>query len=244
MELARQLYAEAAAEDKQAVIDQQTMVTPAPAGFHPEPDARKIRLTLILEKSMIRRGERPRFRLEMTNVGREPIKYSDLHDSFFKSGYLDSTDKIRFQLTDPLGRKSRLSSPMVLGSFRPEEIKFPPGMTDADKAKWAENINRRSQGSSHLNVTLAPGETLRSYGDGYSPRVPFLTLTSAVKFDTPGAYKIQVEFDDRPPPLTDRYIKNSLGFSTLEETRRSHERMMKEALGPVTSNGVSFEVMR
>ncbi len=245
LELARQLYAEADVEDKQAVIDQKTMVAPAPAGFHPEPVARKIRLTLVLEKSMIRRGERPRFRLEMTNVGREAVRYSDLHESFFKSGYLDSTDKIRFQLTGPLGRKTRLSSPLALGSFRPEEIKFPPGMTDADKAKWAEKINNQSGGSSHLNITLAPGETLRSYGDGYSPRVPFLTLTSAFKFDTPGTYKLQVEFDDRPAPLTEEDIQRHLryGGMSAEALRKENAEMRREALGPAVSNSASFEVV-
>lgn len=246
-----ELDAKLDAQDRLAEINRRNMVTPAPPGFKPDPVARKVRLRLILEKNKIRAGERPRVRLEMTNVGRTTIEYSELRSSFFvKDGGLLDSDVMRFYLVDSRKKRTELlppTFPPAAAAGRPgEKLEAPPrGLTGAQLDKWFTETNAMGQAHATFKVKLLPGETLHSVGDDDSPVENFKTLiTEKGIVDTPGTYRLHVELDDRPEPLDKDFIDFSLSFSTLEEIHKSHDRRIKDALGPVSSNRVTLEVTR
>lgn len=230
------------AEEKLAAINQRTMVIPAPAGFRPEPVARKVRLNLILEKSKIRAGEEPRFRLELTNVGRETIDYQEYESSMFRWGNISySLRTIRFYLTDREGKRRKLQG--ALGTGRAEPIRYHAATPDSEKEM--KEINAMGQASTTFRVKLRPGDTLRSLGDGDSPQEPFRTLQVSGGFKNPGIYRLHVELDDRPKPLTMGYIKFAQSLKkSIEEIQKTHERRINEALGPVSSNTATLEIVR
>jgi len=249
LEDAVKLNATLDAEDQLAERNRRTMVDPAPADFKPEPVARKIRLKLILENSTIPRGGRPRVRLELTNVGRDSIDYQEYESSFFvkDGGLLDSTRTIHFFLTDRRGRRVELSPGQTPASFQSnrstEAFDVPAGLSEAEKKKWLVETYAMSRASTHFQVKLLPGETLRSIGDDDSPRENFKTLFTNVDFDKPGTYKLRVALDDRPEPPSRKYIEVSLrSGSTLAELQESQKKEMTNALGPVSSDWVVFEV--
>ncbi len=229
------------AEDRITEINQRSMVVPAPADFRPEPIARKIKLKLVLEKSKIKVGENPRFRLELTNIGREPINYQEYESSIFKGGSIGySMRTISFYLTDKRGK--RLDLLPAMGTGRAEPIRYHDATPKSEEEM--RETNARSQASTTFRVKLLPGETLRSLGDGDTAQEPFRTLRVEEGYEKPGTYRLQVELDDRPHPLSKEYIKAALTHSTLEKIHESHERRLKKALGPVSSNTVTFEVER
>lgn len=244
------LDARLSAEDRLAEIHRRTMVTPAPADFKPEPAARKVRLKLILEKSTIRVGEVPRFRLEMTNAGRETINYREFRPSLFvQRGTILNSPTMHMYVT--AGREKRRemllsTTPRYRGGRRPSaKMIIPSGLSQEEMQKWFVETNAMGQAHATFKVKLMPGETLHSIGDEDSPIENFKTLYTDDDFDTPGTYKLQLELDDRPEPMSKRYIEISLRTgSTLEELQKSQERQFKEALGPVSSNSVTFEVTR
>jgi hypothetical protein len=236
----RALDALGEAEEKLAAINQRTMVIPAPADFRPEPVARKVRLNLVLEKSKIRAGENPRFRLELTNVGRETINYQEYQSSIFRWGsILHSMRTIRFYLIDEKGKRLKLHP--ELGTGRAEPIHYHAATPDSEKEM--REINALGQASTTFRVKLRPGDTLRSLGDGDSAQEPFRTLFVEGGFNKSSTYQLKVELDDRPAPLNDHYIKFALRHSTLDEIKKTQEQQMKEALGPVSS-AATLEVVR
>lgn len=212
-----------------------TMVSPAPAGFTPEPIARKVRLKLVLEKTKIRVGEPARYRLEMTNVGREPIKYIEYDSSVFRwGGLLHSIRTIKFLVTDSTGRTHRLE-PALGGRHAPMKPMAAP---------FTAQQQAESKASTTFRVRIDPGETLRSLGDGDSAAEPFRTMLVRDEFKTPGRYRIHVEFDDRPSPLTDSYVKLTTSFQSAETTRKQHAQRVADALGPISTEPVVLEVVR
>ena len=240
------------AEQELAKINRRTMVTPAPAGFKPEPVARKIRLKLVLEKKTIRVGEYLSIRLELTNVGREAIDYQELERSIFvKGGGLsDSLKTLYFYRTDSKGKREELM-PLMFGapssgapsSHRPTP--FPSGMSEADKEKLFQEISATAGAGSDFQVKLLPGETLHSLGNDGSPGNSFKPLyAKGFRYGEPGIYRLHLELDDRPGPLDKDLIEHQLSFSTLEEIQESHAKSVRKALGPVSSNAVTFEVTR
>lgn len=213
-------------------INQRIMVIPAPADFRPEPVARKVRLTLILESSKIRAGEAPRFRLELTNVGREAIDYQEYESSIFKWGsILHSISTIHFSLTDQAGKRRKLHADLHPG--RAASMRYHKATPESEKEM--QEIIALGKASTTFKVKLRPGDTLRSLGDGNSAQEPFRTLFVEEGFNKPGVYQLQVELDDRPTPLSAGYIEAALEFSSLDEIKKTHERRMSEALGPVSS---------
>ena len=236
---------------EQAEFYRRTMVTPAPVDFKPEPTARKIRLRIVVEKSKIRLGGYPRFRLEMTNVGRDTIDYEEYRSSLFvkDAGSEDST-VMRLYITDPRGNRENAIGDRWVDETSPSstsnEMRYlPDSMPKADKAKWFAETAARSRASTHFQVRLMPGETLHSIGDDASPRENFRTLRTEHHYDMPGTYQLQAELDDRPEPLDEYFIEANLrSGSTLEEIHKDHDRWMNDALGPVSSNVVSYEVVR
>lgn len=240
------LDAKWSAEDKLAEIRRRTMVTPAPAGFRPEAAARKIRLRLILEKNKIRAGEKARFRLEMTNVGREPIDYRERGASILvEGGGLLDSPAMNFQLTDASGNQKVLSPSSVPrpGRSARKRIAPPSGLTERQAKAWFIETNAMGQAPSTFKIKLLPGETLTSAGDG-SPADNFKTLYTDDDFDKPGRYRLRVDLDDRPAPLDKDYIEFALKFSTLAEIKKTHDRLENDAIGPVSSNEAALEVVR
>jgi hypothetical protein len=252
MEFATKFDAQSDAELKLREFRRLTMVVPAPADFKPEPVARKIRLRLVLEKPTLHSGERPRFRLEMTNVGRETIDYQEWEASFFvkDASVLDSAT-MHFYLTDPKGKRTELlpkRPPNLSQATRsPGQGPFllPDSMSTAEKEKWLKETNAMAAASANFHVKLLPGETLHSIGDDDSPKGNFRTLFVRSHFDEPGIYQLHVELDDRPLPMNKVFIEANLRTgSTLEELQKDQERQLREALGPVSSNIATVEVVR
>lgn len=228
------------AQEKLEEINQRTMVIPAPAGFKPEPVARKVRLNLVLEKQRIRAGEEPRFRLELTNVGRETITYQEYSSSIFKGGsILYSIHTIRFYLIDESGNKTKLHPALGVGKAEPIR-ELPP---TADPEKRMREINALSQASTTFRVRLQPGDTLRSLGDGDSAAEAFRTFQVNGGFKKPGKFRLMVELDDRPKPLKKRFGKSVLKPDTLAKIQEEETRLLKEALGPVSAE-TDLEVER
>lgn len=231
--------------DRQSEIDHKEMVLPTPANFRPSGVSRKILLTLKLEKHILRRGENPRFRLELQNIGREPIVFYDggsSESSFFKSGSISEINRrMKFPLIRPDGNKVLLETPDGGSDLIMDEIKTPPGLNAAEKAAWIDNLTRQSDASDKLRVKLQPGETLVTRGD--RPGDAYRTLRSDEDFEQPGTYHLQVLFDDRPSPLTQAEIDSGLRFRISTETARATQDMMaRNALGSCSSNAVTFEV--
>lgn len=233
----------------QDALDKKELVSPAPPGFKPEAARRKIRLTIVLEKPMIRRGAAPRLRVEMTNVGSESLRIGEIHGSFFKFGVLSMSRDMKFLLTPPDGKEINLYT-AALGSGSPREIEFPSDWSEARKSRAAEEMNRRAKSGSALSVELLPGETLRTRGDAAGD--PFRTLAAQVDFSALGSYRIRVKYDDRRAPPTERYIqemaelakKSGRGiYATRAEIEKDHQRWAAAALGPAESNEAHFEVV-
>jgi len=251
------LDAQIDAEIKLAEINRRTMVVPAPPDFRPEPVDRKVRLKLILEKTNIHPGDFLRFRLEMTNVGRQAIDYEENNSGLFKYGGLLDTDRISFYVTDPRGRRSKLIAAAAADKLRERgergvssrEPKFeflPDSMPKEAKEKWFEQTQAMSAASTHFMVKLLPGETLRSRGDKDSTGETFRTLWCEQDFDRKGRYKFEVVLDDRPTPLTKSFIdwmrKRGRTAKEIQELQELQDRLMRKALGPAPATPVTFEV--
>lgn len=232
----KELDAVVDADQRLADKNRLLMISPARADFKPEPVARKIRLNLVLEKIRIKTGEIPRFRLELTNVGRESINYVEYASSVFRwGGLFDSITTIKFMMIAEDGKRRRLQPSLALGRAQPVTPRNGPFSPEEEAA---------SKASTTFQVKIQSGETLRSLGDGDSATEPFRKMIDREGFKVPGRYRIQVELDDRPGPLTANYIKLASAFQTPDETRKEHAKRVADALGPITSNTVVLEVLR
>lgn len=246
----RQLDAQVDAEARLAEEHRKTMVTPVPAGFQPDAASRKVRLALFLEKNRIKPGERLRFRLELVNVGREPIVFKELGGtSIFQGGCFGPT--IRLYRTDPAGRRerirqdffARLPDAKFVADSHSSELQPPQGLTKEQEKKWFDEVVGSGRAGGNFEVRLLPGETLHSLGDSESTSDAYRTMLSKEKFVRPVAYKIEAVLDDRPAPLTKAYVDAMLGSgSTMKEIEDFQDQQMREALGPITSNAISFQV--
>lgn len=245
----RQLDAKLAAEDKLAEINRRIMVTPALPDFKPEPVDRKVKLRLVLETSKIKKGGRPRVRLEMTNVGRQPLDYSETRSSFFvKDGGLLDSPTISFFVKGARTKWRELLPPTIPAPAPPGEGRRrsspPSGLTPAELENWFEEINAMGQAHATFKVRLLPGETLRSVGDDDAGPTGFKTLLSEDSFGTPGAYRLKVVLDDRPAALTKEFIEYLVETgSTMEQIRAGHKEESRNALGPVSAEA-TFEVTK
>lgn len=235
--------------DQLAAFNRKTMVLPAPADFKPENAKRKIRLKLTLEKTVIKPGDPLRFRLEVTNVGREPIDYDEPSPSIFKYGGPNDSEFIKLFATAPDGKRDWLISLTSSRRVAQYMAKAPPppsipnessGLT-GDAADGPTSADA-SLATNEFKVRLLPGETLRSRGDWNATGDVFRTLLTDQEFDQPGTYKIEAVLDDMPGPLTQADIDEAKSYSTPEETRRSHDEDVANALGPLHSNALYFTV--
>lgn len=228
------------AKRKLAEENRRTMVSPPASDFKPEAVDRKVRLKLILEKSKIRKGERPRFRLEMTNVGMKPLEYFEPSSSIFvKDGGLLNSSTIDFYLIDERNARMQLLPPPFGSKPRTQA-----GTRKTISKSEFKGINAEGQAHATFEVLLLPGETLHSIGDDPSDAEIFKTLRSEHEFDKPGVYRLEVTLDDRPKPLTKHFIEwSSRRGRSLEQLKRSHAEETLHALGPVSAQA-ALEVTR
>ncbi|MBI3566064.1 MAG: hypothetical protein HY079_12775 [Elusimicrobia bacterium] len=228
-----------------------TMIVPAPADFRPEAVGRKVRLRLVLESARIKRGTRPRFRLEMMNVGREALDYhEDMPGLFVAGAELADSDVMTFFITDPHGKRVRVIGGRALDRQDPpgrsDRLEpAPAGMSPEQERRWFTETAAMSEASMHFTVRLMPGEILHNLGDPDSPRENFRTLrTQHDFFKEPGTYRLAVVLDDRPTPLTKTFIKAALeSGSTLDEIQRDQAKQAADALGPLSSNAATYELV-
>jgi len=241
--------------------DQAELVRPAPAGFKPEPVARKVKLTLIPKKTLFRRGEIFWYRLELQNVGRESIDFTQ-QESIFKSlgtwpgGY-------DFWLTEPDGHVVKLVEADAWGSGPDaslEEFRLLgwEHMTEADRAEAFKKQGRHDtwvrNRKFNVRVMLKPGDVLVSRAwshkedDNSVGAAPddFRELWTQYKFSKPGTYKLKLVWDNSPssPPNEARLRRMEKKGVSRKRTREFWAEINRERLGIVESNVVSFDLSR
>lgn len=256
---AQPAYREQEAQDAR---DRDELVRPAPADFKPEGLGRRLKLTLIPQKTLIHKGERFWYRVELKNVGSEAVRWAE-PNSLFKSGDLGLSQMNWSFFIVPSGSKEFEAWREMRFSDGPtQDIVFPPGTDAAGKALWFKKLVAWSHKPKGLNLLLQPGETIvsRSWSQavdddatnlifkGIDPDTAtpgqFRELPIEFHFDKPGTYRIKVVFDDRPSPLNESHIRDmeKRGITREDQIKR-HDQWVKEALGPIKSNTVNIEVV-
>lgn len=230
---------ERVAEQMQDVKDRAEMIVPAPAGWKPENAEHKVKLTLTAEKTIIRKGVKLRFRLEVQNTGRDRLFMSEHCPSFMKTGIVDSWDPIRLYGQPPGEQETMMLGPYLTGApFRPfsNDIHFPEDWTDEQKRAEIERLNVTSGVECKLAIIFYTGETLFSRPD-LPPPNRFLELKTSFKFDKPGTYRIKAVYDDvgdHPDIEREKMLKareKGLGASREELLRFEEERRRKNGIG-------------
>ncbi|MBI3563826.1 MAG: hypothetical protein HY079_01360 [Elusimicrobia bacterium] len=246
--LMKSLEAEATADNTIREADQKRMVQPAPSGFEPEQADRKVQLKLSLEKNRIGINGSLRFHIDLTNVGRQAIDYEESSASIFRAGGLLDSRVMHFYVTYPDGHREKLipaAAADKLHIHRPQEdrmFELPENLPAQDKEKWLVETQAAARAANHFQVHLDPGASLRSLGDDDSAAIPYRTLYCEQNFTTPGAYRLTVELDDRPPALTPDYIAMRLTPGITEAAiKKSHAERVKKSLGPVSASA-AFQV--
>ncbi len=232
--------------EQQEVKDRQELVLPPPPGWKPGEAKRKLKLTLIPEKTMIRKGEKFRYRLEIQNVGQEGILFNETFAPFVKVGILDGPPAYKFYITPPGGKEEEMQANFPTGAkLMGEELFFPKDWTKAQIEAAVEKRRLRERAEGQLFLTLKPGETLITRSDPPPPN-RFRELFTRFTFDRPGTYRLKFVYDDRPEKLSARdfdYMVKSGICKSREACMRDYEKKVHEAIGPVDSNTVFLEVV-
>lgn len=182
----------------QEASDRAELVLPSPEFWRPESAGRKIKLTLIAEKTTIRAGEKFRYRLEVQNVGEKDIFFHE-DPSFIKVGEEAWHGHYRILVKFPDGHESPLRP--VTFHFdalpKPAELNF-ADMTDTEIDAALEKIDARKRTRKTLELYLHPGETLFTRPD---PTLPgsFRDLRIFTDLERPGRYRIRVVYDVKAP---------------------------------------------
>ena len=185
--------AQANADDEQAIIDRKIYIDSVSKGFRARGKGVILELKLALEKTKIHRGEPIRYRFAITNIGSEPFTFTELTQSFFKTGRLPS-DAITMTIKDPRGNTGGARSAFTRRSDTVrEEIALPPGLSEAQRADKYESMRRSAKSEARLIQRLAPGETLHTLGDK-APR-GFRTLNVDNRFSFDGTYELRLALD-------------------------------------------------
>ncbi|MDD5304403.1 MAG: hypothetical protein PHS14_15000 [Elusimicrobia bacterium] len=140
--------------------------------WKPENTPRKLNMLLLTDKAKIRKGAAFRYRLEMQNVGREPLSFKETAPSFIKDGSLCGANAFKFYAVPP-GGKERLLPCKAPDAVRPSTA--PAGEPE-----------------SGLELDLQPGEYLLTRGSG--PGGPFRELQTAFRFDALGTYRLKAVY--------------------------------------------------
>lgn len=249
--------------------DHAEMVRPAPPGWKPESPGYKIKLTLVPQKTMLRKRESFWYRLELQNVGQEVIDFHDYHYSNFKNGSGSAND-FDFYVTEPDGTVDRMSSPLDFSDCTgfgkefhlPGEEQMTPAQRHAAIERLNEEYWREDERNNTLWVTLQPGETLLSRPwrnvdccgekcrdlERAQRDLPaegsFRELYSDKILEKIGTHRMKVVYRNMPRVITAKDVDQGLikkGISR-EKQLKIFEEMNRERLGVVESNVVSFEV--
>lgn len=252
-------------EKRQPMVDSKKaryraeLVRPAPAGFKPESVDRKIKITLIPQKTIMRRGERFWYRLEMQNVGREPIDFGGF--PFFDSGN-EIYGPFEFFVTPPGGKAALMRRiPAMSAPFGSSAIKFPVHYTDEMKAAAFKKMQWESQ-AVVTSVRINPGEIMvtlpwryvepvtadNMHRRGLNPNaVPgiFRELPSTYDFKLPGTYRIKAVYSDPPlkPSSEDFFRSMEEEGVSRKDVLASYAEINKRRLGIINSNSVVIEVV-
>lgn len=259
-------YPLAKAEWEQEHKDRKELVRPTPAGFKPENTRRRIGLALIAKSPQIHKGANLWYRLELQNLGREPVYWAE-SPSFFKNGDALALSKFRFHLIPPDGDEIEMSpwkSAPGCGGMGEEFIlpgaeKMSPEKLSSALAELTVQANLESG----LSVRLQPGETLatrpwrnidpreycrrRKRGEIVDFRAPgaFRELVSDTEFDAVGRYKLRIVYTAlSPSPPTEEEIQWMISRGIdRERVMKNYEKSVQESLGTVSSNWIEVEVV-
>jgi hypothetical protein len=253
-------------EDEKRGQDRLELVSPPPKGFKPENVKRKLKLTLIPKSTTIKAGEQFWFALEIQNVGREPVYFHE-PDSYLKLGDFFGI-RWDFYLTQPDGKTIKLHPAYDgPGMDLPDLRRWKNGgtrITEEQAKELLASSSRCSWDSSSMEVTLQPGETLRSRAwhdipimeayamrdRGEDPGANYATgrwreLFVGYQFKKPGKYKLKVVYDDPlPRKPTEAGIQREIerGYSR-ESTMRMYRTDVPTHVGRIVSKPISFEVV-
>lgn len=188
------MAAEGRLDDEEAAKVRAELISPAATGFRPSKRPQEIGLRLTLEKESLHAGATIRYRLELINEGSKPFVYAEDSPSFFKTGRM--SDRLRLILTEPGGREIDLRPPFpARNDLGGEETRFPAGWSNAQKEEWLDSRKQRAKSEAYLYAKLAPGEVLRTRGDG--PQDIYRTLRTRYAFGVPGTYELRAVLDGR-----------------------------------------------
>lgn len=249
--------------------ERRELVRPAPRGFKPEPTARKLKLTLVARDKTIRVSDNFWYRLEIQNVGREPVGFLE-EPSFLKNGWNYDDGKWDFYALRPDGEKEQMVPGRLIDEMTRRERPNPPidvpggeKMSDLELKEWVWRDGLRRRAERDLEVVLAPGETLVSRPWRWvepqeqhellakgeknlwpKPSGEFRELRTASYMRPPGRHKIWVTYDDPPRSSDEDEIKEleKLGISR-EKTLEHYREINAKKLGRLESNGVIVEVV-
>lgn len=227
----------------QSVKVRRDYVRPAPRGFKPEDAKRKIKVILVSGRAMMRIGERFSYRLEIQNVGREPIQFYEPHSDFLVGHH--QFGKYKFIAILPNGTKKLL--PMATGhDLGDSEVHFPgeERMTTAEKDAAARQMELEGRHDWELDIILQPGEALVSKARGGAFGA-FNELPTSFKFKIPGTYRIKAAYDDPPPePPAEEKIQRLIKKDVSRENQmRFYRERVDRSFGRVESETVSIEVI-
>ena len=235
------------ARHRQEIKGRQELVIPPPSGWRPEDARHKIKLTLIPEKTTIHTGQYFRYRLEVQNMGRDNVQFSERAPGFIKDGVLPYRHWFEFYVTPPGGKEKLLASPYlpsIENATAPPKIReyFPAGNTPAEKDAAFKQIQIEEQAEANLSLSLRPGETLVT-----RPAAPnaFRNLEVEFSFEKTGIYRVKAAYDDRPlDQPTEAHIQAMIreGYSREHQMKRAAERA-NNSLGFTESNEVRIEVV-
>lgn len=246
------------------------MVRPAPRGFKPEKAARRLHLTLVARDKSIKVGQTFWYRLELQNVGKEPIEI-DENASFLKDGERYDDGTFDFFVTTAAGARELMSlgvfADNMTDGFRPNRPIDIPGGEKMSKDQLHAYMRLhavRSKAEAGLHVILAPGETLVSrpwkwvspldqrklFESGAAdlwpkPEGDYRELWTEFDFDKPGRYTIQAEYVDEPPPPFEEWFLKRMeneGYKR-SEFLEDYAASSAKRMGRVRSNPVSLEVV-
>ena len=74
-----------------------------------------------------------------------------------------------------------------------DDIQFPPGLTEAERAQRFESMKRKAASAGRLIQRLAPGETLHTRGD--TAPDGFRNLNVDYRFKADGTYEMYIVLD-------------------------------------------------
>lgn len=157
--------------------DRSELVRQPKEEWKPRDAARGLEILLLAERSKIRKGEPLNYRLEMRNVGRDPILFKEDPPSFIKEGSLCGSHGFKFYAAPPRGKEQ----PLTCGTAGADEV--------------AVSTRAAATPEPGLDLTLMPGEYLLTRGSG--PGRPFRTLTAAEPFDKTGTYRLKAVFTQK-----------------------------------------------